>query len=275
MSPGRPRKGLAQHFLVDRVAAGRIVDAAQPGADELVIEIGPGRGALTGQLAERFGRMVGIELDSDLCNDLRAALGGRARILNQDCLKVDLQALVLEEGCQRAVLVGNLPYNITGAIVKRILAARSSLSRAVLMVQREVARRIVASPGSKEYGVLSLAVQVACVPETLFDLKPGSFHPPPKVHSSVVLLPFDAGPKVRPRDEALFFRVVRAAFGQRRKMLRNALLTLTGGDETPVSRALEQAGIDPRLRAECLPAEGFERLAQAFGQHLPFRECER
>ena len=274
--PGRrPRRRLAQHFLADRVAAGRIVEAAQSGSCKTAIEIGPGRGALTGLLTERFARVVGIELDPHLCDVLRSALGDRVRILNEDCLKVDLEALVREEGVDKAVLVGNLPYNITGAVVERILASRGSLHRAVVMVQREVARRMVASPGGRDYGVLSLAVQVACVPEKLFDLKPGDFHPPPKVHSSVVMLPFDGGPKMRPRDEALFFQVVRAAFGQRRKMLRNSLLTLTGGDEARVGAALAEAGIDPRLRAESVSAEGFECLAQAFGGHMPIREFER
>jgi 16S rRNA (adenine1518-N6/adenine1519-N6)-dimethyltransferase len=240
-----------------------------------VVEIGPGRGALTGLLVGRAGRVVGVELDRDLCEGLTAALGDRIRVLNRDCLKVDLPALVREEGFREAALVGNLPYNITGAILQRILSARSVLSRAVLMVQREVARRMLALPGSRDYGVLSLSVMSACVPQKLFDLKPGSFSPAPRVHSSVVLLPLDAGPGIRIEREDRFFQVVRAAFGQRRKMLRNALLTLTAGDEAAVGTALARAEIDPRLRAECVSGEAFERLTQAFQPYLSAREGER
>ena len=274
MRSGRPQKRLAQHFLADQVAADRIAEAAGAGPDDLVIEIGPGRGAITGRLAGIAGRLVGIELDADLCEGLAASLGDRARILHADCLQVDLPDLVREEGRRCAILVGNLPYNITGAIIERVLAARKSLVRAVLMVQREVARRITASPGGRDYGVLSLAVQTACVPQKLFDLRPGHFDPPPKVHSSVLRFPFDQPPPLRIQDEARFFRVVRAAFGQRRKMLRNSLMTLTEGDAGAVVDALEQADIDPRLRAESLSAEAFEHLAAAFGRVLPARGME-
>ena len=225
----RAAKRLGQHFLVDPVAAGRIVEAARVGANDLVVEIGPGRGALTGPLLEVASRVVGIELDPVLCALLQQACGHRGdlSVLNCDVLKVNFPELVQSEGFARAVLVGNLPYQVTGAVVEQILDARAVLTRAVLTVQREVARRMTALPGGKDYGVLSIAVQLRTRPEWLFDLPPEHFSPVPRVHSSALRLDFTSEPPVRVEDERVFFRVVRTAFQQR--MFRS------GGRPAPAS----------------------------------------
>ncbi len=261
---GRTTRRLGQHFLADPVAVGRIVEAAGVGVDDLVVEIGPGRGALTGLLLERARRVVGIELDRSLCAFLEQTGGGRGdlSILQGDVLQVNLGELVQREGFERAVLVGNLPYRITGACIEQILDARAVWTRAVLMVQREVARRMTASPGGKEYGILSIAVQLWSRPERLFDLAPGCFRPAPKVHSSALRLDFPPDPSIRVEDERFFFRVVRTAFQQRRKMLKNSLGGLVRGREDSVIQVLSGAGVDPHLRPEAVSMAQFEQVCR-------------
>lgn len=262
------KKRLGQHFLADARAARQIVEATGAGPEDLVVEIGPGRGALTGLLLERARRVVGIELDEDLSRRL-AARDGNLTLVNRDVLRVDLADLVRREGFARAVLVGNLPYRITGALVRQILDARAVWTRAVVMVQREVARRMVASPGGKEYGVLSIAVQLRTSPEVLLDLPPDRFVPAPRVHSSVVRLDFSLLPTVQVEDERFFFQVVRTAFGQRRKMLRNTLSSLVGGQEDVLERALSQAGVDSRLRPEAVSIAQFEQICRGLRSLVP------
>ena len=260
----RAKKRLGQHFLNDASAVRRIVDAAAIEADDLVVEIGPGGGALTGRLLERGARVVGIELDRTLCAKLQERCGARGRlsVLNRDVLRVDLPELVQSEGFERAVLVGNLPYPITGAILEQILDARAVLKRAVVTVQREVGRRITAPPGGKDYGILSIAVQIRTRPEWLFDLPPDHFRPMPKVDSSVLRFDFSAEPPVRIEDERLFFRAVRMAFQQRRKMLKNTLLELVGYREEVLMKVLSAAGVDPHDRPEAVSVEQFERVCR-------------
>lgn len=261
----KTRKALGQHFLVHGPSIRHIADAAHIGPDDLVLEIGPGRGALTGALMERSARVIAIELDGDLCASLSARISDARRfcLINADVQDVDLAALVRESGHARAVLVGNLPYGITGALMRQITDARAVLTRAVVMVQREVARRITAQPGGKDFGVLSAMVQVRCVPGHVLDLPPGHFEPPPKVHSSVLRLDFEALPPYRIQDEGRFLQVVRMAFQQRRKMLRNALRPLVQNDETALQALLDAAGVDGRLRPEAVSIDAFERICQA------------
>jgi 16S rRNA (adenine1518-N6/adenine1519-N6)-dimethyltransferase len=259
----KPKKGLAQHFLTDAGAVHRITSAAGARADDLVVEIGPGRGALTDQLVAQSARVIGIERDEALCVFLRARFGRRLRLCNQDVLTVDFRKLIREEGFERAILVGNLPYNITGAVIQRILDARFGFARAVLTVQREVARRIVAAPGSRDYGVLSIAVQLHTRPNILFDLTPAVFYPAPRVFSSVMRLDFDGKTPFGIQDEEFFFRVVRAAFGQRRKMLKNALLGMVNGKMEILQRVGAVADIDFRLRPEAISIPQFERICRA------------
>ncbi len=259
----KPKKGLAQHFLTDAETVHRIVRAAGAGANDLVVEIGPGRGALTGRLLAQSARVIGIERDEALCGFLLSEFGRRLDLHNQDVLAVDFRELIRKEGFERAILVGNLPYNITGAVIQRILDARVQFRRAILTVQREVARRIVAAPGSRDYGVLSIAVQLRALPEILFDLSPGVFYPAPRVFSSVIRLDFARQTPFQIRDEEFFFRVVRTAFGQRRKMLKNALLGMVNGKSEILQRVGAVADIDFRLRPEAISISQFERICRA------------
>lgn len=259
----KPNKGLAQHFLTDAGAVQKIVRAARVHANDLVVEIGPGRGALTGRLLAQSDSVVGIERDEALCDFLRSRFGCGLRLHNQDVLEVDFSELIRGEGFERAILVGNLPYYITGAVVQRILNARSRFKRAVLTVQREVAKRIVATPGNRDYGVLSIAVQLHAQPKILFDLAPGVFHPAPRVYSSVIRMDFHTETRYRIQDERFFFRVVRTAFGQRRKMLKNALLGMVHGKMEILNRVGASADIDFRLRPEAVSIPEYERISRA------------
>jgi 16S rRNA (adenine1518-N6/adenine1519-N6)-dimethyltransferase len=265
---------LDQHFLNDPAAADRIVEAAGVGGDDLVVEIGPGRGALTGSLVERACQVIGIEIDRVLCGRLEARYGQALRVVNADVLKVDLPSLVLEAGYGQAVLVGNLPYSITGSIVERVVHARQVFARAVLMVQREVARRIAARPGGKEYGILSIAVQLRARPECLFDIPPEAFSPSPKVHSSVVRLTFSPDPPDDVPDEDFFFRVVRRAFQQRRKMLKNTLLDFVCGREDLLAGVLRTSGVEPRLRPEAVSIPQFASICRGLASLGPLGKPE-
>lgn len=264
------RKTLGQHFLVHGPSIRHIVDAARIGSDDLVIEIGPGRGALTGPLVERAARVIAIELDRELCVSLQIQFGNlqQFHLVHADVQQIDLGALVRESGWDRAILVGNLPYRITGALMRQITDARAMWSRAVVMVQREVARRIAAQPGGKNFGVLSAMVQVRCIPEHLFDLPPEHFAPPPQVHSSVLRLDFEAQPAHCIKDEVRFLHVVRMAFQQRRKMLHNALRPLVQNDEAALQALLDAAGVDGRLRPEAVSIDAFERICQALNARV-------
>ena len=251
------KKRLGQHFLTELSSIRRIVDAACIGAEDLVVEIGPGRGALTGLLIDHAKQVVGIEIDEVLSKMLSAQFGTGIEIVSDDVLQVDLPALVNNYGENKAILVGNLPYHITGTLLRQITSARDVWKRAVIMVQREVAHRMVAQPGTKVYGVLSIVTQVRCVATLLFDLPPSHFYPAPKVHSSVLLLDFETDPGFDIADENDLFRVVRMAFQQRRKMVRNALSGVAHDE------VLKAAKIDGQARPETIPIEGFERICRA------------
>jgi 16S rRNA (adenine1518-N6/adenine1519-N6)-dimethyltransferase len=257
----RPRKRFGQHFLCDAGVIARIVDAVHAEPAPAVLEIGPGLGALTDSLARAGGPLYLIELDRDLAGRLRErhAADAHVRVIEGDVLEVPLEQIVTEP---TATAVGNLPYNVSTPILFRLLALRHRFPRAVLMLQREVAMRLAARPGTRESGVLAISVQTWARVRVLFRVRPGSFLPPPRVESAVVELVWSAAPRVEIGDPAVHTAVVRAAFGQRRKMLRNALATLELPVEV-VEAALEEAGIDPRARAETLDLAAFGRLACA------------
>lgn len=253
----KTKKRLGQHFLTDGTSMQQIVDAAQIAPTDLVVEIGPGRGALTQYLVEQALDVVAIEVDHELCAVLADRFDSKLEIVSNDVQQVNLPELVEMHGKDRAVLIGNLPYHITGALIRQIMDARYVWKRAVIMVQREVGRRMVAGPGSKVYGVLSIVTQVRCVVTRLFDLPPEYFYPAPKVHSSVLLLDFETAPEYDIADEDHFFGVVRAAFQKRRKMIRNALSSLVDDG------MLSEAGIDGQARPETISIDGFERICRA------------
>lgn len=260
----RPKKRYGQHFLKDSSAAKKIVMAAAAGPEDLVIEIGPGRGAITAMLAATAGHVVGVEVDRSLCSELETAFAGNSRvsILNQDILDVDLPGLIASEGYNKAIVVGNLPYNITGPILQQLMRSRGCVSRSIIMVQREVARRLKATSG-KEYGILTISVQLFSEVEALFTLPPRSFSPAPKVHSTVLQLAIRPTPLVDIQDETRFFQVVRAAFQQRRKMLKNSVSRLVEGADTTAEDVCRAAGVDPTLRPADITPAGFERIARA------------
>lgn len=247
---GKARKRFGQHFLRDEAVLQGIVDAMHPGADDLLLEIGPGNGALTAHLVGLSRRYVAVELDRDLVPLLRARFDG-LEVISADILRVDLSELF---GAQRWRVVGNLPYNISTPLLVRMLEHPGSIRDMHFMLQREVASRLSAAPRSKAWGRLSVLVQYHCEVEHLFDVAPESFDPPPRVWSAVVRL----APRVEKLplvSEKALELVIRHAFSQRRKRLSNALQSLQVD--------FEQAGVDPGQRAEELSVAQFVALANA------------
>lgn len=251
------RKRLGQHFLTDRHVAERIVRTADLRDGESVVEIGPGLGALTDSLAARAAHLWLVELDSDLGERARQRYAQRAsvHVVTGDALEIDFDVLL--GALPPAVLVANLPYNVATAILARLVERPDRFSRMVIMVQHEVALRIVAGPGTKAYGPLSVMTQIAAVPRIAFRVPPTAFVPRPKVDSAVVAVTLLSEPPVDIRDRRDFRRVVRAAFGQRRKHLANSLKTAS----TDAAGLLAAAGIDPTRRPETLSLEEFARIS--------------
>lgn len=265
----RAKKAFGQNFLVDLATAEMIVRQAALAPDELVLEIGAGLGALTLPLAARVRRVVAVEKDGDLIqllrNELVAAGRENATVIHADILRADLATLIAPERGPMVVM-GNLPYNISSQVVLKLVAARASVRRAVLMFQKELADRLAAAPGSRTYGRLSVMLQYCAAVRVLTEIAPTCFHPRPKVASAILEIRFKAAPETPARDEALLFRIVRAAFGKRRKTLKNALTKSDLGlDGTAVTQWLENCAIDPRRRAETLSVTEFVALSN----HLP------
>jgi 16S rRNA (adenine1518-N6/adenine1519-N6)-dimethyltransferase len=253
--PSKPKLG--QNFLIDDQAALRIVSALGDLSGRTVVEIGPGHGAITELLAERAGCLVGIELDRNLAADLRKRFDtGRVTVLEQDVLEFDFAAAA-RRADQQLRVVGNLPFYITSPILLKLARSHAALDLAVLMVQREVADRVTAMPGSRDYGLLSVTVQMYGEVEHLFTLPPTAFFPPPKVHSSVFRWRFAPRFAELGVSEADFLPFVRQAFAQKRKTLANNLRA-AGISAGIAEAAVAETGIDPKARAEALP---LERLA--------------
>jgi 16S rRNA (adenine1518-N6/adenine1519-N6)-dimethyltransferase len=259
----RPRKRFGQHFLVQPQIAHRIVALAQLTGSEAVLEIGPGHGALTELLASAARDLWLIEIDRDLHAVLsqRFATTPHVRVIEGDALRVDYTALL--GASAPVVVVANLPYNIATPLLMRLLETPELFARLVIMVQREIADRLAAAPGSKSYGALSVMFQLIATLHTAVIIGPGSFHPRPKVDSAVVVVEPRSPPGVEPAQLASVRRVVRAAFAQRRKQLGNALASVSGNAHA----ILETIGIDPKRRAETLTIEDFVTLARTIESH--------
>jgi 16S rRNA (adenine1518-N6/adenine1519-N6)-dimethyltransferase len=259
----RPRKRLGQHFLVDRRALQRIADALAPTKNDTVVEIGPGRGALTDLLAERAGRVVAIELDRDLVPYLREryAAAGNVEVIERDVLDLRLADAA---GSSDFLLAGNVPYYITTPILFHALDAPRP-RRAVFLVQREVAERVVAPPGSKTYGALSVNVQAVAHAELVARVPPGAFKPPPSVDSAVLRVTPRDDPVVPPATEERYRRFVQEAFGLRRKQLRRVVRTIVSADANRAEMIVARAGLDPEARPESLSPEDFARLLESVG----------
>jgi 16S rRNA (adenine1518-N6/adenine1519-N6)-dimethyltransferase len=251
------RKSLGQHFLEDRRILERIVDALDPNESDTVIEIGPGRGSLTEALVPRVGRLVLVEYDRALAARLREryARTPSVSIVEADVLEVSLASLA-----ERPFkLIGNVPYYITTPILFHALEAPRA-TRIVLLVQREVADRIVAAPGSKTYGALSVNVQAVAAARIAFRVAPGSFTPPPKVESAVVVIEPRPDPVVNASDEDSFRRFVQNAFGMRRKQMRRVVRSLLNLDAAHADVLLAACAIDPEVRPETLSPQQFVAL---------------
>ena len=255
----RPKKSFGQHFLHDRHCIDRIVAAIAPRDGDFLVEIGPGEGALTLPLLAAAGSLTAIELDTDLIPALRtrAAAVGELQVMHADVLKVDFTAMAHSHGVPQLRLVGNLPYYISSPILFHCVEHAAAVADMHFMLQKEVVERMAAAPGSKVYGRLSVMLQLACTVEPLFDVPPTSFRPPPKVDSAVVRLQPLPRDQLHDADPAQLHAVVKAAFGQRRKTLSNALGQIMD------SEAIRRAEVDPRARAETLAPADFVRLAKA------------
>jgi 16S rRNA (adenine1518-N6/adenine1519-N6)-dimethyltransferase len=261
--PPRARKRFGQHFLEPAWVA-KLIDALAPAPDDTFLEIGPGRGALTRPLAPRVARIVAVEIDRDLAASLPSQVPAQVRVVQGDFLEVDLGALLHDERHPVRV-VGNLPYNVSSPILFRLLQAADDgrvFEDATLMLQKEVADRLVARPGTSDYGTLAIQVAVLADVDRLLTLPPGAFRPPPKVTSAVVRLRFRP-PVVDVGDRATFERVVRGVFMQRRKILLNALTPVADALGQSAAEMIERAGVDPRKRPELLTVEEMGRLSRA------------
>lgn len=258
----RADKKLGQNFLIDENIVRNIVAAAELSDKDTVLEVGPGIGTLTQGLAESGASVVAVELDKRLLPVLDTTLEGydNVRIVNGDILQVDIMQTV---GVDEFKVCANLPYYITTPIIFALLEKRLPMERLVAMVQKEVAERMAAKPGGKDYGALSVAIQYYTEPEIAFIVPPSSFIPAPSVDSAVIVCKRREKPPVEVCDEALFFRVVKAAFSLRRKMLNNSLKNM-GIKGEQVAKWLELAGVDGKRRAETLSLEDFAALTNTF-----------
>jgi len=257
----RLRKGLGQNLLIDDDVLEKIVEAASLTKDDLVLEIGPGLGVLTKRLASLASKVIAVEIDSALVGLLGRELRDckNVEIIEADILKTDLSKL-LPPSSPKLKVVANLPYYITTPVIIHLLEKRDLIESMIIMIQKEVGERIIASPGGKDYGSLSILVQYYAIPELVTPVFSSSFIPRPKVDSSVIKLKVADAPRVKVDDEKLFFRVVRGAFGKRRKMLPNAL-SGAGFDKEKVVDLLNQMGLDPKQRGETLSIQEFAALS--------------
>lgn len=252
------KKHLGQHFLIDPFMNERIIKSAHLTPEDLVVEIGPGPGKLTRMLCERVRKVIAIELDDRLYARLKTEFAGCSNIdlIHGDALDYPYETL------PEFSVVANIPYYITTPIIFRLLAARRNLKSMTLTIQKEVAERIVAIPGGKEYGVLSLMVQYRAVPALQFIVPSGAFRPVPKVDSAVIRMQILENPSVDVKDEKLFFRIIKTAFSQRRKMLSNSLRSIRGDTK----EWLTAAGIHPDRRPETVSIQEFARLSDMLGK---------
>lgn len=262
-----PTKSLGQNFLTDKNIIDKIVDGAKLTGDDMVIEIGPGLGVLTWEMAQKAKKVVAVELDKKLIPILEENLTpfNNIEILNQDILKTDVNSIIRDWPREKVKIVGNLPYYITTPIIFYLLEKDVMADSIVIMMQKEVADRIKSEPNCKEYGPLSVAVQYYCDVEEVATVPKEVFYPIPKVDSAVLRLKIRENPKVKVNNKDDFFKVVKASFSQRRKTLANSLGSL-GMAKTEIMEMLEEAKIDSKRRAETLSLEEFANLANCYGK---------
>lgn len=257
-------KGLGQNFLLDPCVLDKIADAAD--IDDGVLEIGPGFGVLTKRLCQTGKKVVSVEIDKRLIPVLDFTLSefDNVKIIEKDILKTDIRAMIDEEfGGKKISVAANLPYYITTPIITKLIEERLPIKNIVVMVQKEVAERIAAKPGKKDYGAISVLCQYYTNPRLVTIVPKGSFYPAPKVDSAVLCMEVADTPNIKISDEKLFFKVVRAAFSQRRKTLLNCLASGFSFPKDALSELLFSIGIDPGIRGEKLGLSEFGKIADA------------
>lgn len=275
----RLSKSLGQNFLTDKNIIDQIIEGAGIGEEDLVIEIGPGIGVLTWEAAQIAQKVIAVEIDKNLIPILKDTLqeAQNTEIVNQDILKTDLNTLIKTEKTAAEAagrpfahvrVIGNLPYYITTPIIMKLLEDNVQADSITVMMQKEVAERMRALPGTKAYGALSVAVQYYCIAENVVNVPAGCFLPQPKVDSAVLRLDMRREAPVQLRDKDMFFRCVKAGFGQRRKTLSNALMGVENMTKELAKEILEGADIDPGRRAETLDLEEFARLSNEAAERL-------
>jgi 16S rRNA (adenine1518-N6/adenine1519-N6)-dimethyltransferase len=259
-----PKKRLGQHFLIDRNILNKVIETAQVGKEDVVIEVGPGLGEMTLALARLAKQVIAVEIDPQLVEILKKKLADcpNVEVVRSDILKVDFRPFLEKEG-HPVKVVANLPYQISTPLLFRFIEAREVFSTFTLMLQKEVAQRMAASPGGKEYGRLSVLLQMFLDLSVRFFIPPSAFFPRPKVESAVVHMGWKEKPMVEMQDEAWFKKVVKACFGYRRKTLVNALRHSELLLPESIESRMEKIEIDPRRRPETLTTEEFVRLADA------------
>jgi len=261
----RPRKELGQHFLIDSNVLSAIVAHIDPQAEDVIVEFGPGLGVMTEQLLDAGAHVVGIELDDDMANVLRAELGHREHfdLRHTDLARVDTRQIATDKGVPRIKLVGNLPYQLTSVVLFGLLELGDVLDSAVFLVQREVAERIVSPPGSKRFGILSVLLQAYYEVRLERRVTPGCFAPPPRVDSAVLQVRPLAQPALTWEERATFVALVKHVFNERRKVLRNTLKKFYELDGASLDSLATDSGVDLGARPEALPVTDFVRLLHA------------
>ena len=258
-------KNYGQNFLIDENVVNSIVDSAKISKDDFVIEIGPGLGTLTAALLENAGKVICIELDKKMLNILndRFSLYNNFELINDDVLKVDLQAIIKEnlQNFKNAKVVANLPYYITTPIIMKLLEDKLDLTSITVMVQKEVAERLTETPGGKNTGAITYSINYYTEPTLVINVPSNSFIPSPKVDSSVINLKLLKNPRVTPKDEVLFFKIIKTAFLQKRKTLINTLINGKFGSREFLENMLNELGIDLRIRGEKLSLEEFKEIS--------------
>lgn len=256
-------KSLGQNFLTDKNIIDKIIDATEITDEDLVIEIGPGIGVLTAEAAQLARKVTAVEIDRNLIPILQDTLQefDNVEIINEDVLKADLNAIIAAAGCRKTKIIGNLPYYITTPIIMGLLESHVEADSITIMMQKEVADRIKAEPGTKAYGALSAAVQYYCTVTTVATVPREVFFPAPKVDSAVLRLDIRKEKPVKLMDEPLFFRCIKAGFGQRRKTLSNSLSQLGDFTKEEIKTCLGDTGIDEKRRAETLSLSEFAMIA--------------
>ncbi len=264
----KPLKSLGQNFLIDEEVIAEIVNGSGVEEDSLVVEIGPGEGALTEHLAELAGHVVAVDLDERMIKLLKVKLFGydNVELIHGDILELDLSKLIEERlseyNLTNVRIVGNLPYYITTPIIMKLLKMRTATDSITVMMQKEVGDRILAGPGSKQIGVITYSVQYYADVSKVIDVGRESFYPSPKVDSVVLRLDIRKNPAVTVSDEDFFFKTIKAGFMMRRKTLLNSLASLDGFSKPVIEEALNNANIEANRRAESLSMEEFARLSE-------------